>query len=362
MKYLPLVFIFLLISCTTSSQKGEGQEVVTNSIRDQADFTKIDFHTHYRYDREYLMPLLKKWNMQTLLIDVPKEDLVQNDTLWAALKAQYHKYPEQFYLCAGFESSNIDDPEFANKIIAKLEDDFTNGARMVKVWKIHGMVTKDASGKYIQIDDPRIQAIWDYLTEKNIPVIAHIGEPIQAWRPLDVNNPHYGYYRDHPEYHAYKYPEIPQWEEIMDARDNWIAKNPKLTIVAAHMGSMSHDLKLVADRMDKYPNMYVETAARWVDIALQNPDDVRDFFIKYQDRVMYGTDFGINTLPDPNDPDEGRKDMMDRRMDMHWKYLSGSDSLLFVRGSNKVKTHSLALPDSVLKKFYYDNAMHLLTQ
>ena len=163
MKYLPLVFIFWLISCTTSSQKGEGQEVVTNSIRDNADFTKIDFHTHYSYDREYFMPLLKKWNMQTLLIDVPKEDLVQNDTLWAALKAQYHKYPEQFYLCAGFESSNIDDPEFANKIIAKLEDDFTNGARMVKVWKIHGMVTKDASGKYIQIDDPRIQAIWDYL-------------------------------------------------------------------------------------------------------------------------------------------------------------------------------------------------------
>jgi predicted TIM-barrel fold metal-dependent hydrolase len=362
MKYLLFVFVLWLSSCNTPSQTGEGQEAVTNSPRNQVDFKKIDFHTHYRYERKYLIPLLKKWNMQTLLIDVPKEDLVQNDTLWAALKAQYKKYPDQFYLCTGFESSNIDDPDFTNKIIAKLEDDFANGAQMVKVWKIHGMVTKDASGKYIQIDDPRIQPIWDYLTQKNTPVIAHIGEPLQAWIPLDENNPHYGYYKDHPEYHAYNYPEIPSWEEIMAARDNWIAKNPNLTIVTAHMGSMSHDLKLVADRLDKYPNMFVETAARWSDIILQDPELVRDFFIKYQDRVMYGTDFGINTLPDPKDPDEGRRDMMDKRMNMHWQYLTGIDSLLFDRGSFKVNTHSLDLPDSVLKKFYYDNAIRVLTQ
>ncbi|MDH5400116.1 MAG: amidohydrolase [Cyclobacteriaceae bacterium] len=362
MKYIPFILAFWLLACNAPSQKEETKEEVSSQPRNQADFKKIDFHTHYRYDREYLVPLLKKWNMQTVLIDVPKEDLIQNDTLWAAMKAQYNKHPDQFYLCAGFESSNIDDPEFANKIIAKLEDDFANGARMVKVWKIHGMVTKDASGKYIQIDDPRIQPVWDHLTKRNIPVIAHIGEPLQAWRPLDENNPHYGYYKEHPEYHAYNDPEVPQWEEIMAARDNWIAKNPNLTIVAAHMGSMSHDLKLVAERLDKYPNMYAETAARWGDIVLQDPTLVQDFFIKYQDRVLYGTDFGINSLPDPNNPDNGQGNTIEKRMDMHWQYLSGSDSLLFDRGSLQVKTHSLNLPDSVLRKFYYDNAMGILEQ
>lgn len=362
MKYLPLFFILFLISCGKPSKKNEGQEAIKSTIRNQENYKKIDFHTHYRYDREFLVPLLKKWNMQTVLVDVPKEDLEQNDILWEAIKVQYNKYPDQFFLCAGFESSNIDDPQFANKIIAKLEDDLANGARMVKVWKIHGMVTKDASGKYIQIDDPRIQPIWDFLTEKNIPVLAHIAEPLQAWRPLDENNPHYGYYKEHPEYHAYNFPEIPQWEEIIAARDNWIAKNPNLTIVAAHMGSMSHDLNLVAERLDKYPNMYVETAARWVDIVMQDPELVRNFFIKYQDRIMYGTDYGINTPPDPDDQGNGQRDMIDSRMEMQWRYLTENDSLLFVRGSSEVKTHSLGLPDSVINKFYYNNAMRVLTQ
>jgi len=362
MKYLPFLLVFVLLACSTSTKKVKDQEEASSAHVDLKSMKKIDFHTHYRYDREFLMPLLKKWNMQTVLVDVQKEDLEQNTVLWEALKTQYNKYNDQFFLCASFESSNIDDPDFAKKIIAKLEDDIASGARMVKVWKVHGMVTKDASGKYIQIDDPRIQPIWDFLTEQKIPVLAHIAEPLQAWRPLDEKNPHYGYYKDHPEYHAYNFPEIPQWEEIIASRDNWIAKNPNLTIVAAHMGSMSHDLSMVAERMDKYPNMYVETAARWVDIVMQDPELVRDFFLKYQDRIMYGTDYGINTPPDPEDKDLGRRDMIDRRMDMHWQYVAGSDSLLFVRGSNKVKTHSLGLPESVLKKFYYDNAMRVLTQ
>ncbi|MDH5603770.1 MAG: amidohydrolase, partial [Cyclobacteriaceae bacterium] len=221
----------------------------------------------------------------------------------------------------------------------------------------------DGSGKFIQIDDPRIQPVWDFLTEKKVPVIAHIGEPLQAWLPLQEGNPHAGYYRDHPEYHAYNFPEIPAWETIMAARDNWIAKNPNLTIVAAHMGSMSHDLDLVAERLDKYPNMLVETAARWPDIVLQDPEKVRNFFLKYQDRVIYGTDFEIDTPFDPSkkEDDMGRRDNMDKRFGLHWEYLSGNDSLFFDRGSFKTHTHSINLPDSVLRKFYYENAMGVLT-
>ena len=353
---LSVILILFIQSCTPPASE------VTP--RKQENYKKIDFHAHYRYDREYLLPLLESWNMQALLVDVAKEDSAMNLRQWEALKTQYNKYPNQFYLCASFESSNIDDPSFAEKIIEKLEDDFANGARMVKVWKVHGMVTRDSSGHFIQIDDPRIQPVWDYLTKKNIPVLAHIGEPLQAWQPLQEGNPHAGYYRDHPEYHAYNFPEIPSWETIMAARDSWIAKNPNLTIVAAHMGSMSHDLDLVAERLDKYPNMLVETAARWADIVLQDPGKVRNFFIKYQDRVIYGTDFGINTPEDPSkkESDQGTRDMINKRIDLHWQYVSGNDSLLFDRGSFKTQTHSINLPDSVLRKFYYDNATRVLNR
>ena len=358
-----LLFALVVFSCKqTTEQSAEDQKEEETIERSQKDFKKIDFHAHYRYDRDFLLPLLREWNMQALLVDVAKEDTAMNSKMWGLLKGMYNKYQDQFFLCASFESSNIDDPEFANKIIAKLEKDFEAGARMVKVWKVHGMVTKDKAGNYIQIDDPRIQPVWDYLTEKNVPVLAHIGEPIQAWLPLpeDEGRPHVGYYRDHPEYHAYNFPEIPKWETIMAARDNWIAKNPNLVVVAAHMGSMSHDLDLVAERLDKYPNMLVETAARWADIVLQDPQKVRDFFIKYQDRVIYGTDFGINT-PSEN-ADEGTKNMINKRIGLHWDYVSGADSLNFDRGSFQTNTHSLNLPDDVLSKFYYDNAMKVLNR
>ncbi|MDA0196839.1 MAG: amidohydrolase family protein [Bacteroidetes bacterium] len=237
------VFHFLVaaivLTCCQSPQSNSTSDENSESMPEE--FKRFDVHSHYRYDRDCLMPLLDKWNMTTALIDVAAMDTLRNTARWEALKTQYNKYPGRFYLCASFAALNIDDPEFAKKTIEKLKMDIAAGAKMVKVWKVHGMEIKDKSGNYIQIDDERIQPVWDFLTEQNIPVMAHIGEPEQAWRELEEGNPHYNYYKTHPQYHAYLHPEIPRWETIIAARDNWIGKNPNLTILAAHMGSMSHD-------------------------------------------------------------------------------------------------------------------------
>ena len=335
-------------------------------VRKQEDFKKIDIHTHYRYDKDFLIPLLDKWNMKTLLVEVALVDSTgeRKKERWEALKAQFNKYKNHFYLCAAFESSGIDDPDFAINIIEMLKENIASGARMVKVWKNHGMVIKDATGAYIQIDDPRIQPVWDYLTGENIPVIAHIGEPIQAWRELQEGNPHYNYYKNHPQYHAYQHPEIPRWETIIAARDNWVAKNPDLLIVAAHMGSMSHDLGMVAERLDKYPNLYAETAARWGDIAGQDPAQVREFFIKYQERLLYGTDLGSGKPSEEGTAEADKRPANDieKMFEMDWRYLTTKDSLVFDDGmiSFPIKTKGINLPDSVLRKFYHDNAVKVL--
>ncbi len=232
---------------------------------------------------------------------------------------------------------------------------------MVKVWKVHGMEIKDAAGKYVQIDDSRMQPIWDFLAEKNIPLIAHIAEPQQAWRPLKEGNPHYNYYKNNPQYHAYLHPEVPSWETIIAARDRWIERNPNLTIVAAHMGSMSHDVGMVAERLEKYPNMYVETAARFGDLTGQDSKKVRDFFIRYQNKILYGTDFGFSS-PEEGETSQGDCDYLDNVMALHWQYFSGRDSIDFNSPmiSYPVKTKSLNLPDTVLRKFYRDNALKVL--
>ncbi len=360
MKNPALLFsvLFLFYSCQQPKQEQLPNE--PKSLN-QKDFQKIDFHSHYRYDRQCLDSLLEKWNMSTVLVDVARTDVDRNNELWDALKIQYQKYSDRYYLCTSFAALEIDSPGFAQKIIEKLENDIEFGAIMVKVWKVHGMEIKDETGQYVQIDDSRLQPIWDFLTEKGIPMIAHIAEPQQAWLPLEEGNPHYNYYKNNPQYHAYLHPEVPSWETIIAARDRWIERNPNLIIVAAHMGSMSHDVDMVAERLEKYPNMYVETAARFGDLTGQDSEKVRDFFIKYQDRILYGTDFGFSS-PQEGETSQGDCDYIDNIMALHWQYFSGRDSLDFNSEmiSYTVKTKSLNLPDTVLRKFYRDNALKIL--
>lgn len=329
----------------------------------QENFQKIDFHAHYRYDRDYLDSLLSAWNMRALLVDVSRTDSTGPNRYWDELHALEAQYPDRYFLCTGFDAYGIDKPDYADSIINQLREEIAQGAQMVKVWKNFGMVHQDAEGNFVQIDDPRLQPIWDFLVEQGIPVIAHIAEPEQAWRPLEEGNPHAGYYRNHPEYHAYLHPEIPQWETIIEARDNWLANNPDLIVVGAHNGSMSHDVDIIAEHLDRYPNFYVEPAARFGDLVRQNSDKVRDYYIKYQDRILYGTDLGTGAPASELTAEEleDEKNRIENMINRHWLYLSTMDSLSAeMPGGFGVDTRGLGLPDSVLRKVYLENPLKIL--
>ena len=316
-------------------------------------------HAHFKSERDYLPAFFKKWNMQGLLVDVAIADSIGINRSWDEYIALAKAQPDLFFLCSSLIGVGIDPPDFAEKQIQRLKKEITEGARMVKVWKNFGMVTKDASGKFIQIDDARLQPIWDFLKERNIPVMAHIGEPLQAWRPLnDPNNPHYGYYTDHPEYHAYKHPEIPTYETIITARDNWIANNPELKILCAHMGSMSHDVDMVAERLDKFPNIYVEPAARFGDLVGQDSEKVKAFFEKYQDRIMFGTDYGNSSSQEGKTAEDLKQEeqSLDEDYLRLWNYVATKDSIA-ERGQKNI---GLGLPIEILNKFYYQNAADFL--
>jgi predicted TIM-barrel fold metal-dependent hydrolase len=320
---------------------------------------KIDFHSHYRYPRVSLIHFFKQYEIQAILIDVTTSDSSGIQRRWDPQKAHRDLYPEHFYLCTSFSGDGIDEDSYAHKVIEQIAEDVRNGAMMVKVWKNFGMVTQDSTGAFVQIDDARLRPIWEYLTEQGIPVIAHIGEPIQAWRPLDdPTNPHYGYYQDHPQYHAFNHPEIPSWESIMRARDRWISANPDLTIIGAHLGSMSHDVTLVAERLDAYPNFYVETAARFGDLARQPSEKVKSFFTEYQDRILFGTDYG-NTTPEAEMDPADLTAEVERIQDNYrllWDYVATKDSVI-IRGQH---TEGLGLEKSTLEKFFYANALKIL--
>jgi predicted TIM-barrel fold metal-dependent hydrolase len=355
-----LSIIFCLLACKqkhTTPETGSKIKVTTPL----SEIEIIDVHTHFHKDRNYFSGFMKDRKMKTILVDVAKHnasDSTKVERSWDDYVTLAKKHPDLFWLCSSLMGLGIDAPDFAQKELERLKKEIAQGAKMVKVWKNFGMVTKDNSGKYIQIDDPRLQPIWDFLKEQNIPVMAHIAEPVQAWRPLNPNSPHFGYYSDHPEYHAYNFPKIPSYETIIAARDNWIANNPDLQILCAHIGSMSHDVDMVSERLDSYPNIRLELAARFGDLATQDSKKVRAFFEKYQDRILFGTDFG-------NNGDEGNlsaeeiaaeQEELAADYDRLHTYLSTSDSVL-IRGQANV---GLSLPKEVLKKIYVSNVKDLL--
>lgn len=358
MKYI-ITYLFLMITLVACKSSFDANPILdVQTISAKKNIPKIDVHSHYRYSRDYLPRLFEKWNMRSVLVDVSIADSTGIIRSWDSYVNHAGVQPDLFVLCSSVIGIGIDSPEFAKSVIEQLRIEIDAGAKMVKVWKNFGMVTKDASGQFIQIDDPRLQAIWDFLKTKNIPVIAHIGEPEQAWRWLDPNNPHYRYYKNNPQYHAYKIPEIPSYETIIAARDRWIEKNPDLQILCAHLGSMSHDVHMVAERLDKFPNMHIELGARFGDLVSQDSKKVRAFFNHYQDRIMFGSDYGNHAPEDKLTSVELDKEEtnLDASYDRLWQYLSGTDTLE-IRGQIN---EGLGLAPAVLKKVYAQNAIEFL--
>jgi len=349
--------IFLLFVLIYSTACKNGAPSKSNSPI-ETNVPKIDIHAHFRYPRPQLSAFFKKWNMQATLVDVAiaKENGISRS--WNNYVDHAQQESDLFYLCSTFIGVGIDQPDFAEKVIAQLQKEIEQGARMVKVWKNFGMVTQDASGAYIQIDDSRLQPIWDFLTTQNIPVMAHIAEPREAWLPLNPEGTHYEYYANHPQYHAYNFPEMPSYETIIAARDRWIAKNPDLNILCAHLGSMSHDVSMVAQRLDQFPNIVVEMGARFGDLARQDSQTVKAFFERYQDRILFGSDYGNSSEARTKSEEELNQEIahLERNYIMLWDYLSRSDSLLV----NDFHTRGLGLSNSVLAKVYAQNAKRLL--
>src|ERR1700746_1598042 len=139
------------------------------------------------------------------------------------------------------------------------------------------MEIKDRDGRYVLPDDPALQPIYRDIQEHNRTLVAHVAEPDEAWEPPNLNGLDYSYYKDNPTWYMYRRPEAPKKKQLLQARDHLLAQNRKLRVVGAHLGSMEDDLDGLAQRLDKYPNFAVDTAARVVHLVVQPSSKVREF-------------------------------------------------------------------------------------
>ena len=313
-----------------------------------------DAHIHFGDDAPELLALLDELDIALLnicFVNNPDNDWRRQADDYSAL---HQRYPQRFAWCTSFDLPRFDEPDYTDRVIKGLSRDFSNGAVACKVWKNIGMEVRKPDGSFLMIDDPIFTPIFDYVQTQGRTLLLHMAEPLACWLPLNEKSPHYGYYSRNPQWHMYNRPDYPSHAELIAARDRLVAAHPGLRIVGAHLASLEHDVREVAARLDRFPNFAVDISARLGDLASQNSADVRDFFIAYQDRILFGTDVVMQTPPSAMPETERQAAIADlaNTYQIHFDYLETGDDIAV----RQIRTTGLGLPDGVLQKIYAYNA------
>ncbi len=345
----------------TAADTGASSYTVDDFVR----VHKFDSHVHANTEDHVFLDIAKKDGFELLSINVDYPD-------FPTLKAQAtvaHKLqsadPKRFHYLTTFSMKGFEGPTWTADSIRHIDEEIAHGAVGVKVWKNVGMVERDARNRLIMLDDPRFDGLMNHLESEGIPLVAHQAEPKNCWLPLEAMTTENdrSYFREHPEYYMYLHPEQPSYETLIAARDRFVARHPKLIFIGAHMASLEWSVDRLAKFFDAYPNATADLAARMTQVQFQSNADrqkVRSFFIKYQDRLLYGTDLTENP-PDPharaqNPPSTGSsfEAEADGSWRSDWRYLATGEAQHI--DAIKADVQGLALPRAVIDKIYYSNA------
>ncbi len=343
---------FTIFGCAGSKAAPNGPQALP-----YPPFPRIDAHVHvYDPSPEY-HDLLKRLNLRVLnLCVVDRHDnrmyheaLPQHESALRLARTTEGRAA----WTAALDPKDWESPGYAERWIAVLDEAFKQGAAGVKIYKDIGMELKSRNGQYLLPDHPVFQPIFAFMAARGKTLFAHLAEPIEAWQPESAwtsGSPHGGYLRGHRAYHVYHHPDRPSKAAILAARDRILERNPKLRVVGVHLGSMEDDVDEIARRFDLHPNFAVDTGGRVPDLMFQPSEKVKRFLVKYQDRVLYGTDLGWMPWHDA----AKISNKMTATYARDWKYFSTNETLKTWDNRN---TSGLALPLPVLRKLYYENAV-----
>jgi predicted TIM-barrel fold metal-dependent hydrolase len=351
-----LIVLSALISWETGAQDKKSMDfesydppstlVVPEHKITRAKFPFIDVHNHQwsmtRNDLDGIVKEMDKMNM-AIMINLSGRGRGSAEHLETCLENVKEFYPKRFIVFTNIDFSAIDEPEWQARMLRQLEDDVKKGANGLKIYKSLGMHNKDSKGKRIRIDDPRIDAIWDKCGALGIPVLIHSADPKQFWQPMDEKNERWLELKTHPERQRSDTDPAP-WQQIIDEQHRVFRKHPKTKFISAHLAWYANDLKKLGQLMDELPNLYTEIGAVIAELGRQ-PRAAREFLTKYQDRVMFGKDSWV--------PEE---------YTTYFRVLETADDYFpyHKRYHAFWRMYGLDLPDDVLKKIYYKNALKVI--
>ena len=270
-------------------------------------------------------------------------ELNDGDFLKRAVDNARKNAPGRFVIFTNVDFYGLEKPGWAERAVARLEEDVAHGAQGLKVYKSLGLDLEDGTGTRVPVDDPRLDPIWARCGELGIPVLIHSGEPASFWKPKTKDNERLLELMERPE--RYRDPaKVASWEQIMTEQHNVFRKHPGTTFINAHLGWMGNDLARLGALMDELPNMVTEIGAVLAELGRQ-PRFARQWFIDYQDRVMFGKDsWAPSEYP------------------VYFRVLETADEYFdyYRRRHAFWKMYGLDLPDEVLKKLYYKNALRVI--
>jgi predicted TIM-barrel fold metal-dependent hydrolase len=314
----------------------------------------IDIHTHMgslllgrdfdkKYNTDDFMEVLHK-NGIVLSVNLDGSYGEETDRMLEKIKG----YESRIINFGWVDTRDIDEPGFADATVKSIKEGYRKGLRGIKLWKYLSLGQKDRKGKYIAIDDDRLKPIWHTAAELGIPILIHIADPIAFFKEINGSNERFEQLVMHPDW-SFSKPGLYGFDELMQQQESMLFKNPETKFIIAHFGSASEDLKFVARCLDAYPNMFIDTAARVAELGRQ-PYSSRDFFVKYQDRILFGTDFYPTEIS---------------AYDIYYRFLETKDEYFdHEKGEisyfGRWKIYGIYLPDDVLEKVYYKNAARIL--
>ncbi len=352
--FAALATVLAWTACSSKSKvKKQSGEMTGATLAEFSALEPIDTHTHIGETSPAFVAMLQRLHMHVLdilFVDDHKPYNVSMEPQQQNALSFIESTGGRAWLCTTFDPFQLNSPDFSRNAIDGLNQDFANGAVAAKIWKNVGMEIKNASGQYVMVDDPRFEPIYRDIAAQKKTLIIHAADPDSAWTAQYLTTASASYYAANPEWDMSKRPDAPRKQTILDARDHVLALNPDLRVIGAHLGSMENDLNGLGERLDRYPNFAVDVAARVARLTREPREQVRAFFLKYQDRILYGTDLSF-------DPQTRHKELSPEIWELRyaddWRYFSTGD--VFQYGDHQVQ--GLDLPRAVLKKLYHDNAV-----
>jgi predicted TIM-barrel fold metal-dependent hydrolase len=308
-----------------------------------AKFPFIDVHNH-----QWIMPIQ---DLDKLVVEMDSLNMgvmvnlsgFRGKVLEWSLDNVSKNHPNRFVVFLNINFENLDDKGWPEETLAMMDEAVKQGVKGLKVYKGLGLTDKDNEGNRIAVDDPRLDPIWAKCGELGIPVLIHSGEPNSFWNPKDKHNERWLELKKHPD--RFRDPKkIPPFEQIMGEQHHVFKKHPNTKFINAHLGWFGNDLERLGKLFDEMPNVYTELGAVLAELGRQ-PKAARAFMIKYQDRVMFGKDT--------------------YKKEEYYTYFrvleTGDEYFDYYRKYHAHwKLYGLELPDSVLKKVYYENALKVI--